>query len=123
MYALKKGVISIEESENFLYSPFTMKKLSQLELDEEVITLINLGCELENVERLIPDKLNHSIEEITNQSVKLLQNINRAKLPIKKWIDQNEIKLYLMICHCIITIKLTTNIVLECKGNINRAYN
>ncbi len=54
---LKEGLISIEESENFLYSPYSMELLKEAKLDSEIIDLIHLGSELEDVESLIPEKL------------------------------------------------------------------
>jgi hypothetical protein len=85
--ALNEGLISIEEAENFLFSPYTMEQLKELKVNKEIIRIINLGCELENVEHLIPDKLTDSIDEIKNQSIKLLKTLPKPNLPLKKWID------------------------------------
>jgi len=56
MTAIKEGVISIEEAENYLYSPYSVEKIRKLGINEDVIKLIELGCELEDVESLIPDR-------------------------------------------------------------------
>jgi len=85
--ALEKKILSIEEVENFLFSPYSIDKLEKLKVNEDIIRLINLGCELENVERLIPDKLESSINEIKMTSAKLLSNLARPEIPTKKWID------------------------------------
>jgi len=49
--------------------------------------LVEYGCELEDVESLISNKLNNSIDEISNASVELLRSVPKPVLPLKKWID------------------------------------
>lgn len=85
--AIKNKIVSIEEAENFLFSPYSMNKLEEIKVNTSIIRLINLGCELENVERIIPDILELSIDEITMTSAKLLRNLAKPEAPAKKWID------------------------------------
>lgn len=87
MVALKDGSVSIEEAENYLYSPYSADKLEKLGIRKEIITLIDLGCELENVESLIPHKLINSMDDIKKQSKQLLRLLPKPTLPVKKWID------------------------------------
>ena len=87
MTAIKEGVISIEEAENYLYSPYSVEKIRKLGINEDVIKLIELGCELEDVESLIPDRLSSVIDEISAKSSKLLRTIPKSAPPLKKWID------------------------------------
>ncbi len=87
MAAIKEGVISIEEAENYLYSPYSVERVRSLGINEDVIKLVELGCELEDVESLIPDKLNNSIDEISIKSTELLRSVSKSALPLKKWID------------------------------------
>ena len=72
---------------NYLYSPHTVEKINALDINEEVVKLVEYGCELEDVESLIPNKLNNSIDEISNASVELLRSVPKPVLPLKKWID------------------------------------
>jgi len=37
MTAIKEGVISIEEAENYLYSPYSVEKIRKLGINEDVI--------------------------------------------------------------------------------------
>jgi hypothetical protein len=85
--ALEQEILSIQEAENFLFSPYSMEKLKELGVDEKVIRLINLGCELENVERLLPDKLKASISDIKEGSLEILRSMPKPVIPAKKWID------------------------------------
>lgn len=87
MVAIKEGVISIEEAENYLYSPCSVKMIRDLGINKDVIKLLELGCELEDVESLIPDKLNNSIDEISFKSIELLRLVPKPVLPLKRWID------------------------------------
>jgi len=84
---LQEGLISIEEAENYLYSLHSMDILKDAGLDSNVIDLIHLGSELENVERIIPDELEKSVEEIGQKSKSALKDLPRPELPVKKWID------------------------------------
>lgn len=87
MAAIKEGVISIEEAENYLYSPYSVDRIKNLGINKDVVKLVELGCELEDVESLIPDKLNNSIDEISDASIELLRSVPKPVLPLKKWID------------------------------------
>lgn len=85
--ALKSGSISIREAERYLYTPYSVKKLENLEINEDVVMLVKLGCELEDVESLIPDKLKESIERINDVAIRLLSSIPTQIQTSKKWID------------------------------------
>lgn len=87
MTALKDGSITIEDAENYLYSPYSAKKLEKLGIGKEVITLIYLGCELENVKSIIPHELINSMDDIERKSKELLRLLPKSMLPMKKWID------------------------------------
>ncbi|WFR55920.1 DUF3969 family protein [Anaerocolumna sp. AGMB13025] len=87
LIALKKGLISIEDAEKILYSPYSVDKLRDLSLNEEVIRLIELGCELEDVESLIPYKLENSIDDIYNRTIELLHTSPEIYSFEKKWIE------------------------------------
>ena len=84
--ALKNNLMSIEEAENCFFSLYTIKKLEDLGVDKDIIRLIYLGCELEDVESLIPDKLQKSIEDIRVESLRLLNLISRPDCAEKRWI-------------------------------------
>ena len=85
--ALKSGSISIQEAERYLYTPYSVKILENLEINEDVVMLVKLGCELEDVESLIPDKLKESIERINDVAIRLLSSIPTQIQTSKKWID------------------------------------
>jgi len=86
MNAINEGVLSIEEAENLLYSPYSVGKLENIGIDDKVLNLVKLGCELEDVESLIPDKLKESIEHIRTEAIMLLSTTEKKELPLNKWI-------------------------------------
>lgn len=83
--AIKEKAISIEEAENFLFSPYSIKKMQGL--DSSIIDLIKLGCELEDVESLMLENLDSSVDEIYTKSMEKLKELEKAEIPVKKWID------------------------------------
>lgn len=87
MVALKEGIVTIQEIENYIYNPYSMEKLRSNGIGEDVVRLVSLGCELEDVLSLIPDKLTSSINDIENQSKELLRSLPKSDQPTKKWID------------------------------------
>lgn len=71
-----------------MYSPYTVKKLQLLQVDEEIISIIEHCCELEDIASLIPHKLSGIISEIKNEALSLLEKIPDINLyTVKKWID------------------------------------
>lgn len=85
--ALMEGAVSIEEAENYLFSPYSVRKLDELGISECVTEIIQLGCELEDVESLIPQKLQDNINMIKLKSLEKLKTRINKSLPCKKWID------------------------------------
>lgn len=87
MDSLSVGATSIEECETYLFSPYSVDKLSTLNLDEQIVELVENGCELEDVESLIPEKLHKSINEIRLKAIELLKNLPKEEVELKKWLD------------------------------------
>lgn len=70
--ALDKNLISIDEAEGFVFKPYLAKFLEQIDSDEKLIEIINIGCELEDVECLIPEQLQASIEELIQKTITVI---------------------------------------------------
>ena len=60
---LKNGGITIEEAENFLFSPHMITELKKRKCNKDIIKLIIQGTELEDIISLIPEKFNDTIDE------------------------------------------------------------
>jgi hypothetical protein len=85
--SLKNGLISIDEAENFMYTPYSLERIKNLGIEQEIIELFQEGCELENIDRIIKDQLNQTLDELENKSINKLKNLSKALIPVKKWID------------------------------------
>jgi len=62
--ALKKKVVSIDEMEKFIFSPRVIKELREKRCNETIISIIEQGCELEDYNSLIPERLERRITEM-----------------------------------------------------------
>jgi Protein of unknown function (DUF3969) len=88
--AIERGVLSLEEAESYLYSPYTMEQLEKLGVDRKLIDVVHLGTELEDIKSLLPDKLDRSLEEIKIETIEFLKSLNSnssTPLPRKKWVQ------------------------------------
>lgn len=84
--SIRNRVMSIEEAENYLISPYSADMLKEMGIRPEISHLIYCGCELENIERLIPDKLDITIRELIEESLRILSLSTKPTLPTKKWL-------------------------------------
>ena len=87
MESLNEGAIKIEDCEQCLCSPYSVEKLNTLGINTEVVDLIEQGCELEDVESLVPQKLKDEINKIKVKAIKLLSQFPNKTDTMKKWID------------------------------------
>ena len=78
--------MSIEAAEQYLYSPYTLEKLQQLGVSPELLQVVHLGTELEDVESLLPEKLDESLAEMKELSFKILQTLP-ASAAEQQWIQ------------------------------------
>jgi hypothetical protein len=85
--SLKNGLISIEEVENYLYNPYSLERLRNLGVDQEIIELIQEGCELKNIDRIIKNQLKQTMDELESKSINNLKKLPKSFIPVKKWID------------------------------------
>ena len=67
--ALLENSISIEDAEKALFSPYSMRILTEKGISENIIELVGLGTELEDIESLLPDKLKCEIQEIKKKAM------------------------------------------------------
>ncbi|WP_146552564.1 MULTISPECIES: DUF3969 family protein [Rummeliibacillus] len=82
--ALEKQIISIEEAEGYLFNPLTVSKLEMSGLSEEVIDIIREGCELEDIQSLMPEKLLPNIIRLKEQILSNITTIQSPEPPTEK---------------------------------------
>lgn len=77
--------MSIEEAEKSLFSPYMAHKLKAVKCNPKIIKIIEEGCELENIESLIPDRLLGIIKELKERAIKILKEY--PQLNNVRWIQ------------------------------------
>ncbi|SFS95596.1 DUF3969 family protein [Marininema halotolerans] len=78
LHALQKGALTLEEVEQYLFSPYTATILEEMGLKKSIIDLIWMGCELEDIQNLIPEKLDVTMSDLINQSVAELCKLKKT---------------------------------------------
>ncbi|UUP42804.1 DUF3969 family protein [Escherichia coli] len=64
LHSLKEGSITIDESELLFFRPFISRLLHKNSCDKELIDIIDLGCEFEDIESLVPEHLDDAIKNL-----------------------------------------------------------
>ncbi len=72
--AVRNNVITIDEAEKFLFSPYMVEELRVKMCNKKIIELIMKGCELEDIASLIPEKFNEVIEEMKAEALMLIRD-------------------------------------------------
>ena len=67
--AIKKGALSITESEKFLFSPHMIVRLKEKKYRESLIEILEKGCELEDIDSLLPQNLEKYIDELKSETL------------------------------------------------------
>ncbi|MBR6218613.1 MAG: DUF3969 family protein [Eubacterium sp.] len=71
--ALYNGAITICEGERYLFSPCNIMRLTQDGYDRKIIKILEVGCELEDIESLIPHKLSSNIIALKQEAINVLK--------------------------------------------------
>jgi hypothetical protein len=85
--AIKEQVISAEEATNYFHVPYTAQKLEEIGVSKSVIDLIYNCCLLEDVEELVPNKIDNSIETEKNKTLAILKTLEKPS-KIKYWLEE-----------------------------------
>lgn len=88
--SLEKDLLTIEDCEHYLFSPYSVSILEEKCINEKIIEIIKLGCELEDIQTLMPDKLKKGIKDLKMQASELLKETSPSEDPyeVKKWLDK-----------------------------------
>lgn len=72
--AIIGGGLSIDEAENFLFSPHMVQRLKEKKCSESLINIIEKGCELEDIASLLPQSLTKYLEELKQETLEELKS-------------------------------------------------
>lgn len=74
LYCLERKIISVSEAEGFIFKPYVHDLLEKIDSSDELINIIKLGCELEDIESLMPERLQDNINDLFNQTLTMIEN-------------------------------------------------
>lgn len=80
---VQEGVITIDEAEVYMFSPYTVNKLKKYRVCDEIVNLIECGCELEDIRDLLPQELDKTISELKNRAIGYIKATNQNERWIK----------------------------------------
>lgn len=84
--SIKNNAITIDEAEKFIFSPYTRKKLCDINCDARIIEIVEKGCELEDIASLIPECFDEEIARLEEESFQLLKTYSEYKNEF--WIEE-----------------------------------
>ncbi|AVP35559.1 DUF3969 family protein [Staphylococcus felis] len=87
-YQLKHNLISIENAEHIIFTPYMMEELSSLNVNSEIIDLIHKGTELEDLEAF-DLSVQETVSEFMKKTEKLLKNYQHVDFNEKILKDWN----------------------------------
>ncbi len=76
--AIREGALTINESEKYLFSPRMIKQFRDEQYQESILDILEKCCELEDIESLIPDKLDFSIRELEKEALEALKGYQKC---------------------------------------------
>jgi Protein of unknown function (DUF3969) len=75
------GSLSIDDAERRLFNPQVLARLTELGLPEALIEIVHLGTELEDVQSLVPDRLDESLTQMQAKALAFLnQDMGRSPM-------------------------------------------
>ncbi|MBC1504080.1 DUF3969 family protein [Listeria booriae] len=88
--SLENNLLTIEECEGYLFSPYSVTILKEKNLDSQVIEILELGCELEDVQSLLPDKLQAEIQDLKARAKECLKkSLNSSnQYQVQNWLEK-----------------------------------
>lgn len=88
--SLKSGVLAIDECEQYLFNPYSVELLEGKDIDKKTIDIVQLGTELEDIESLLPHRLDANIQDLLDRAKNLLREIKPEAnyYTEKKWLTE-----------------------------------
>lgn len=70
---LKEHIVTVDEASMLIFSPYMVNKLREEHYSLDVISIVERGCELEDILSLLPERLEIEIDLLRQQAVKVLK--------------------------------------------------
>ena len=68
---VKERKMTIEEAEIYIFSPRTCSMMKNEGYSKRLIHIIELGCEIEDIESLLPEKFENIVDDIKKEAIAL----------------------------------------------------
>lgn len=85
--SLEQGAITFQQAFRLFLRPYIAQYLEKNESQEEIVDFFNNICMLEDVARLVPEKLRTSIKSSRQEALNLLRNIPLNEDVEKYWLN------------------------------------
>lgn len=88
--SFENQLMTLEDCENYLFSPYTVSILEEKGISGKIIEIVELGCELEDIQSLMPNRLKEEVNTLKLQAFECLIELSHSDDPynVKKWLDQ-----------------------------------
>ncbi|KIP95788.1 MULTISPECIES: DUF3969 family protein [Pseudomonas] len=80
----------INSGASYFFLPRTVNLLKKSEVDPEVIRLVSLGCELEDVESLVPHRLQNAMDSLRSGFLEYLSGFPASSLNFNDFFSVSE---------------------------------
>ncbi|MDC9591616.1 DUF3969 family protein [Xenorhabdus sp. XENO-10] len=84
LHSVDKKIISIDEAEGFIFMPDVYDLLKKIKAPNELVNIIELGCELDGVAALIPHRLQANINELIEKTLSVIKNSEEIGIAVEK---------------------------------------
>ncbi len=74
--SFENQLLTLEDCENYLFSPYTESILEDKGISEKIIEIVELGCELEDIQSLMPNRLKEEVNTLTLQAFECLKEVS-----------------------------------------------
>lgn len=85
--AMKQESMTTEQATRGLHNPYSCIQLDKLGVQKEIISLLETGCELEDIQDLLPETFPSAIDDAIEETMLVLQS-NTTDVRFTKWIEE-----------------------------------
>ena len=84
--ALEGGQLTINEANNYLFSPYSRSVLQEIRAGAEAVHVVDLGTWLEDYESMLPERLPERLNDMKLHSLSILQSLPKSEEGKEKWL-------------------------------------
>ncbi len=85
--AIERGVFTIDEASNFVFSPHAMRLLRECGGRAAVIDMVHRGTEVEDIASLMPEMLASELVGLREEALSCLEDAGQYPFNAEKWLS------------------------------------